>query len=67
MYSARLTQQERNKKTLKDMPSLFCRAGWIAELCKKSITIMSSYFQSFSQHFSIKFGEGIIARFAPIP
>ena len=48
------------------MQGLFRGAGWIAYVCKKSITIMSPYFQSFSQYLASSLVKLIMANFAPI-
>jgi hypothetical protein len=48
------------------MQGLFGGAGWIADLCKRSITVMSPYFPYFSQVLASISVKPNIARFAPI-
>ena len=48
------------------MQGLFSGAGWIAYLCKKSITIMSTYFQSFSQVLASGLVKLIMTKFAHV-
>ena len=48
------------------MQGLFSGAGWIAQLCKKSIIIMSPYFQSFIQVLASSSVKLIMTNFAPI-